>query len=269
VSESAVSGVSGADDVRWSSMTSAAVAEFGGSDTLVIVPVGSIEQHGPHLRLHEDIANALALAESAAQASPHPVMVAPPVWWGMAPHHMGFAGTISLRLETFSALIADICTSLAEHGFRRILLLNGHGGNAAALVATATQLSADHGLFVSSVSYWMLIPDVLADVGTSAQGGMGHAGEMETSIALHLRPDTVLTDRLEADIPVTASGSRAIDFRAPGAVSVPLDLRRDSKAGVIGDPTVATADKGATIVAALVDRLVGVIDDLISAPTGR
>jgi creatinine amidohydrolase len=250
-------------------MTSAAVAELAGMNTLVIVPVGSIEQHGPHLRLDEDIANALALAESAAQASPHTVLVAPPVWWGMASHHMGFAGTISLRLETFSALVTDICTSLAEHGFRRILLLNGHGGNAAPLVATAAQLSADHGLFVSTVSYWALIPDILTDVGTSAQGGMGHAGEMETSIALHLRPDTVLADRLEVDIPATASGPRAIDFRSLGAVSMPLDLKRDSSNGVIGDPTAATAAKGAVIVTALVERLVGVIDDVINAPAER
>ena len=217
-------GVSGAREVRWSALTSAAVAEFAARDSFVIVPVGSIEQHGPHLRLHEDIANALALAESAAQASPHPVLVAPPVWWGMAPHHMGFAGTISLRLDTFSALITDICRSLAAHGFRRILLLNGHGGNAAPLIATITQLSADDGLFVSTLSYWTLIPDTLREVGTSAQGGMGHAGEMETSMAMHLRPETVLADRLERDIPATASGARAIDFRAPGPVSMPLDL---------------------------------------------
>ena len=263
------SSVASQDDVRLSSMTSAEVAELAGEDSLMIVPVGSIEQHGPHLRLHEDIANALALAESAAGASPHPVLVAPPIWWGMAPHHMGFAGTISLRLETLAALITDICTSLAAHGFRRILLLNGHGGNAAALIATATQLSADHELFVSTVSYWALIPDVLREVGTSAEGGMGHAGEMETSIALHLRPDTVLEDRIEADIPATASGPRAIDFRSPGAVSMPRDLRRDSKAGVIGDPTTASAAKGEIIMTALVERLVDVIDDLISAPATR
>ena len=260
---------SSSGDVRWWKMTSAAIADYAEMDALVVVPVGSIEQHGPHLRLDEDIENATVLAQMAATESPHAVLVAPPVWWGMSPHHMGFAGTISLRLETLSALIADICTSLAQHGFRRILLLNGHGGNAGALTAIITQLSADIGLFVSALSYWTLIPDVLAEVGSSEPGGMGHAGEMETSMALHLRPASVLADRLQADMPDTAGGPRAIDFRAPGPVSMPLDVRRDSQTGTIGDPTAATAAKGEVIIAALVERLVAVLDDLMAAPVDR
>lgn len=258
-----------ADAIRWWRMSSADIAGVAAEDSLVIVPVGSIEQHGPHLRLEEDIANALTLAEMAALASPRSILVAPPVWWGMSPHHMGFAGTISLRLETLTALIGDICASIAAHGFRRILLLNGHGGNAGALVAIVTQLSADLGLFVATTSYWTLIPDVLGETGTSGPGGMGHAGEMETSLALYLRPGSVATDRLRADLPATASSRRSIDLRASGPVSQPLDLERDTREGVIGDPTAATIEKGQVFVDALVERLVEVIDELAAAPTER
>jgi len=245
---------------RWWTLRWPEFERFDREGSVVLVPFGSIEQHGPHLQLDEDIQNALALSERASAASPRPVLIAPPVWWGMAPHHMGFPGTISLRLETVSALVRDICESIASHGFRHILLVNGHGGNAAALAATTVQLSADLGLFVSSVSYWSLIPDVLADVGTSEIGGMGHAGEMETSIALYLRPGSVAPERPVADIP--QGRVDAIDFRRPGPVATPLDLAADTREGIIGDPGAATLEKGAAIVAAAVDRLLEVIEEL-------
>ncbi len=248
--------------LRWRDLRAPEMASLDASEVVVIVPVGSIEQHGPHLRLDEDIANALALAELSGTSSPRQVIVAPPVWWGMAAHHMGFAGTISLRMETMTALVADICASIAAHGFRRVLLLNGHGGNQAVLTATAAQASADLGILAWTLSYWALVPDVLREVGSSPPGGMGHAGEMETSLALHLRPDTVDRDALRADIPASAGTRRAIDFRSPGPVAAPLDLRRDSREGVLGDPTDASAEKGAVITDAIVGRLVEVIDDL-------
>lgn len=233
---------------------------------VVLIPFGSIEQHGPHLRLDEDIQNALAVSELASAASSKVVLVAPPVWWGLAPHHMGLPGTITLRLETIDALVHDLCASIASHGFRRILLVNGHGGNAPALAATTVQLSADLRLFVSSVSYWSLIPDVLAEVGTSDFGGMGHAGEMETSIALYLRPECVAEMLPAADLPTYRGRHEAIDFRAPGPVLTPLDMARDTRDGIIGDPSVATREKGRSIIEAIVSRLVDVIDDLSARP---
>jgi creatinine amidohydrolase len=252
---------------RWWSLRRPDFERFDRDASVVLVPFGSIEQHGPHLQLDEDIHNALALSELASAAASRPVLVAPPVWWGLSPHHMGFPGTISLRLETVSALVRDICSSIAAHGFRSMLLVNGHGGNAAALAATTVQMSADLDLFVSTVSYWSLIPDVLTEVGSSEIGGMGHAGEMETSMALYLRPDSVAPELPAADI--GPDGAAAIDFRRPGPVATPLDLAADTREGVIGDPGVATREKGAVIVEAIVRRLVEVIDELATdAPPG-
>jgi creatinine amidohydrolase len=242
------------------------VSELDRNGSVVLIPFGSVEQHGPHLRLDEDIQNALTLCELASAASTRVALVAPPVWWGLAPHHMGFPGTITLRLETVTALVHDLCASIASHGFRHILLVNGHGGNAPALAAATTQLSADLSLFVSSLSYWSLIPDVLADIGTSDFGGMGHAGEMETSMALYLRPDSVAQPLPEADLPTYRGPHEAIDFRGPGPVMTPLDMARDTRDGIIGDPSVATREKGHIIVEALVSRLLDVIEELAQRP---
>jgi creatinine amidohydrolase len=251
---------------HWGEMHWPEFLELDRERTMVLIPFGSIEQHGPHLRLDEDIQNALTLCELASAASSNVVLVAPPVWWGMAPHHMGFPGTLTLRMETISALVHDLCASMATHGFRRILLVNGHGGNAPVLAATTLQLSADLDLFVSSLSYWSLIPDVLAEVGTSDFGGMGHADEMETSMALYLRPESVAPTLPAADLPDYRGRHEAIDFRRPGPVLTPLDLARDTREGIIGDPGVATRDKGELIVAAVVRRLVEVIDELCERP---
>ncbi len=229
--------------------------------SIVILPTGAIEQHGPHLPLDTDIDNALRLSLRAAGASSRPVLVAPPVVWGMSPHHMAYPGTISLRFETMSAMIRDICGSISHHGFRRLLIVNGHGGNDALLGATVIRLSEELDLFVASVSYWSLIRNELKEIGTSASGGMGHACEMETSLQLHFRPDRVAMDQARADIPA-ADSFMGIDFRTPGPVAYPLDFRSDSVDGVMGDPTTATPAKGEAIADAAVDQLVKLIDEL-------
>ena len=112
------------------------------NETLIIIPTGAIEQHGPHLPIDTDIYNSTTISEIVAQTflgKSETVLVAPPIWWGTSPHHLGFPGTISLRPETFSSIIFDIVSSLLPHGFYRFLLLNGHGGNAGLLTATVSQ----------------------------------------------------------------------------------------------------------------------------------
>ncbi len=157
---------------------------------------------------------------------------------------MGYPGTISLSLETYSALIRDICAAVSRHGFRRVLIVNGHGGNVAILGATALRMSDELGLFVGAVSYWQLIGRQLREIGTSELGGMGHACEMETSLQLHLRPELVSMADARTDMPRPLTPFSGIDFRDPGPLAIPLDFRRDSTEGVMGDPTVATAREG-------------------------
>lgn len=218
--------------------------------TLIIFPTGAIEQHGPQLPIDTDIYNATAISEAVARkfvTAKQRVLVAPPIPWGTSPHHLGFPGTLSLRPETFSSIIFDVISSLLPHGFYRFLLLNGHGGNAGILTATVSQLSDDLGISVPTLSYWTMIKDTLIEVGESPIGGMGHACEMETSLALHMRPDLVDMKLAVKEMPRELTSRSSIDFRAGGPVGIPLDFLRDSEHGVMGDPTLATAEKGKRI----------------------
>jgi len=231
--------------------------------TLLIIPTGAIEQHGPHLPVDTDIFNAHAIAKALAAKVVSPrTLVLPPIWWGTSPHHLGFPGTLSLRNETFFQIIRDVVSSLKPHGFYRFLIINGHGGNAGIITATISQLSEDLGISIPAYSYWQSIRDTLVKVGESPIGGMGHACEMETSLALHLRPESVDLKALRSVIPDEKTPWSCIDFRQGGFLGIPLDLKRDSREVVIGDPVPATAAKGETIFNAAVEVGSKVISDL-------
>ena len=255
--------------VRWWELRWPEIDALDRDRTVLLLPTGAIEQHGPHLPVDTDIHNAYELALRAAQVSGGQTLVLPPVWWGMSPHHMGYPGTISLRFETFSALIGDICAAVSHHGFSRVLIVNGHGGNSAILGATVLRISEELGLFVGAVSYWQLIGQRLREIGTSEPGGMGHACEMETSLQLHLRPERVQMANARKEMPSPTRSFSGIDFRDPGPVVFPLDFRRDSTEGVMGDPTVATHEKGAAIAEAVLETLVCIIDEFRASPIGR
>jgi creatinine amidohydrolase len=236
--------------------------------SLIILPTGAIEQHGHHLPLDTDIHNpteiALRVAEESRTGSTGTVLVAPPVWWGTSPHHLAYPGTISLRMQTASDLIHDICASLLRNGFYRILILNGHGGNAGVMSATALRMSEELGISVAFASYWTLIQDTLRDIGDTPLGGMGHGCEMETSLQLHLRSERVAMDLARSDMPRLLTSYSSIDFRYPGPVVLPWDFVRDSVTGTMGDPTTATAEKGDAIAEAATSRVLQLVEELLA-----
>jgi creatinine amidohydrolase len=233
--------------------------------TIFLLPTGAIEQHGPHLPVDTDIFNSNALVESVAASFKSNVIALPPIWWGTSPHHKGYPGTISLRLETFHHLLTDIFSSLTAHGFYRFLVLNGHGGNAGILTASTADLSETLGVSIPTYSYWQSIKNVLVEIGESEIGGMGHACEMETSLALHLRPELVDLKAISRDMPDVRVALSCIDFRQPGFLGIPLDFVRDSKSGVMGDPTLATAEKGEKIFTAALAAAKDAVQSLLNA----
>src|SRR5690242_3940989 len=130
--------------VFWQELWRDELEELRRDRPVVIVPVGSVEQHGPHLPLDVDIVDALALAAATAEAMrPAPVIVSPPIWNGLAHYKMGHIGTITLRFETYIAVVSDICRSIHANGFERIILLNGHGGNKAINQAIGVKLAEE------------------------------------------------------------------------------------------------------------------------------
>ena len=168
-------------------------------DPVVIVPTGSVEQHGPHSPMDVDVVGPLHIAiKTANQINDFPVIVTPPVWSGFAHYNLGFAGTISLGMDTYRNLVLDICRSIYANGFRRIVLLNGHGGNHAPNATIKHQLSQEN-IFILTFSWWELVKDEMAKLSSSDGSDVGHGGEWETSVQLYLRPHLIAKDRMVPD----------------------------------------------------------------------
>ncbi len=127
----------------------------------------------------------------------------PPPWYGFSAHHMRFPGSITLRAETLLALVEDVVASLVRHGFRRILIVNGHGGNNGLIDVLASTLGNTHygKARIAALTYFTLARDAIAKLRKSKPGGMGHACEFETSMVQHLRPELVRIEQAETCYP--------------------------------------------------------------------
>jgi creatinine amidohydrolase len=213
------------------------VKELDFSSLVVLVPLGSLEQHGHHLPLNTDSAIVTALAEQLETLMPDKVLLLPTVWAGHSTHHLAFPGTVSLYQEHYKNAIIDVCTSLIKSGATRIFLFNGHGGNDLpvryALREVKTQNPDRKDLHVVFASYWSIAADTLRSIRESGPGGMGHACEMETSLMLHLHPELVDMDKARRDM---LHGAPVYEV---------LDFHEISKTGTVGHPDLASAEKGA------------------------
>lgn len=179
--------------VAWAELTAPELNALARRGATVLVPVGSTEQHGPHLVTGTDSLLAAEVCRRAAlrlTAGGGACIVTPAVWTGLAAHHTGFGGTFSLGLATFAALLGDICASIRAAGFGDIVLVNGHGGNMAALSAIATDIAVQSGHPVWSTTYFVEAAEEIAGC-LDAQTALQHAGEAETSMVWALSPGHV------------------------------------------------------------------------------
>jgi creatinine amidohydrolase len=238
----------------------------------VLIPIGTTEQHGHHMPLDTDCVIARALCARAAElgeAEGVSVLVAPTLNVTLSWYHMQFPGSIRLSTTTFLTVFREICDSLAHHGFERLVAVNGHGGNIAALTVAVNEYFETTGRRVFLVQWWDLASDVLADI----EGPMIHAEEAETSLAMALG-QRVYEDRAtrdaydrgaavkEAGLPWTSFGRYEMRPRGPGVIA-PMDMLRDiSPSGVVGDATKARLETGERIVSALIPRIVQVCKEL-------
>jgi mycofactocin system creatininase family protein len=210
------------------------------ADALVLVPVGSTEQHGPHLPLHTDSVIAQAVARRAADRlsarGAREPLVAPPITYGASGEHADFPGTVSIGHEALHAVIVETTRSLALWA-GRIVIVNGHGGNTATLDAAIGMLRAE-----GHHAAW---------AGCRTPGGDAHAGRTETSVMLYLAPEQV---RMAAAV---AGDTRPLRTLMPTLVN--HGVRAVSPSGVLGDPTGATAEEGREHVRSMVSTLVALI----------
>ena len=225
---------------------------------IALIPVGSLEQHGPHLPLDTDAFDAEYLARQVAQActSPKP-LVLPLVSYGVSYEHDEFKGTVSITNNTLSNLVYDIGMSAARSGINKLVIINGHGGNAPALNYAAQMINRDAKIFVcvdtgetSDVDIYKMI-DTPNDV---------HAGEIETSTSLAVRPHLVKMDQAPRMVPQFSS--RYLNFTSRRGVSWYAYTQNVSADGVMGDATKATAEKGRKIWKVMIAHLVALVEDL-------
>lgn len=197
------------------------VAALADRGAVLVVPVGSCEQHGHHLPPTTDADIAVALADGLGTTDvASDVVVAPPVTYGSSGEHDGFAGTLSIGREATRLLLVELARSARRNGFERVLLLSAHGGNAAPVAEAVAQLVEEG----HDVRAW-----------SPRFGGDAHAGRTETSLLLALRPDVVGPDR-------RAGATDPLTELLPGLTSD--GVRAVSSTGVLGDPAGATAAEG-------------------------
>lgn len=171
-------------------------------EALVVLPVGATEQHGPHLPVGTDhFAVEWIAREAAALASGEiPILVAPTLPFGSSHHHLPFGGTLSLATETYYRVLYDLVESLIVSGFRRVFIVNGHGGNQELVQLVARDLALKHPSHLAAASYWTIAWDDLVAAGACEPGRLpGHAGAFETALVLALRHELVREPRPRHD----------------------------------------------------------------------
>ena len=225
---------------------------------LALLPVGAIEQHGPHLPLDTDAFDAEYLARRVAEACNDPKpLVMPLVPYGVSYHHSDFCGTLSIRNESLSSLIYDIGMSAAENGIRKLVIINAHGGNSPALNYAAQMINRDAHIFVCVDSGET--SDVDIDPLTQTKNDV-HAGEIETSTSLAVRPHLVRRNEAVSEVP--RFSSRYLDFTSKRGVLWYGYTDRISDSGIMGNPLVASPQKGEKIWEIMIAHLVALVEDL-------
>lgn len=224
---------------------------------MVLIPVGAHEQHGPNIAVSTDTVSADALCRAAAALLGPRVAVAPAVPWGISWHHMAFPGTITLRPSTLTAVLTDIVGSLAAHGFRRFLVVNGHGGNQDVLATAVEEIKQESDIpWIASIYGYGLIAE---------QGGkllpasaIGHGGGDEAAVVMAVDPRLGKPDAFTGPEGADRHQETAALLRAYGGI-LARPFHERTRNGVTGDASLATPEIGRQILAGAGARLAEII----------
>lgn len=228
-------------ELFWNRMKASDLVDLAARDAIVLLPVASTEQHGPHLATGTDdflCTEACRRAAEIVQKS-HPIVVAPTVWIGLAEHHVAFGGSFTVTLATWHALLRDLCDAILRAGFKRIVIVNGHGGNISALNALTVELTRTLGAPIATTSYFFFMDDALSAT-LEDQTGVQHACEAETSMMMTVCPELVDSARLPEAVGPQSSMSLAL----ARPLHVWKSFREMSPSGVLGDARRSAAEKG-------------------------
>jgi len=254
-------------EILLSKMTWEDVKKCIAEKSIVLVPVGSIEEHGPHLPLSTDSIIAEEVAKETARRvikEGISILVAPTISFGYSSKNiMKFPGTITLEIDTFINLVFDYLNSIISHGFRRILVVNAHGQNSGALRVVARKIYEKTSVPIAIVPLCMLLAkEAITKHRRSDLGGVMHAGEVETSIILYLNKDLVKLERASKEVTIPPSPILGGDITLTRKIFLTTWSYWRSEKGILGDPTVACEEFGKIIFNRIVEELVSIVKEL-------
>lgn len=245
-------------EVEWARLKAHELRRLAEENAVVILPIASTEQHGPHLPVMTDtrLGHEVAVGAARKAYATRPTVVTPVVWSGLSEHHMPFGGTLILSHDTFRRVVRDLIQALVRHGFRNILISNSHGGNIVAMHQICDELSPQLDAVLVATTYPSEAGEALSEL-LEDQKGMQHACEAETSMMMACEPDLVDTSNLDA------LGTQGDDhfLRAGRASYRWRPFAHKTADGVAGRPARASAEKGKAIIEAATDALAALITD--------
>jgi creatinine amidohydrolase len=258
--------------VAWAAQTRIEIRKTGAKEgSVVIIPVGSIEQHGYHLPVATDTLLADAVAHQGAErvADDVPVLVTPPIWSGYSPHQMSLGGTLTIELDHMLELLEDVAEAALDNGFDGVCFVNGHGGNSSIIDNAVSIVGSNHPeCEITGLTYFELATPFIDEIRESDIGGMAHGGEFETSLMLHLYPDLVREGDAVGEYLDEPYDRGTTDLLAGGSLSTYRPFEEYSASGAIGDPAVANAEKGVELLDRLSDELGDVLRNVFDESSG-
>ena len=233
---------------------------------VVVLPIGSVEDHGHHLPLDTDNYLIWNICEEAAKRADGEILLLPLIPYGFETHHMDFPGTIDIGIEHLLHFVTDITKSVAHHGFRRILIADGHGSNMPILELAARRTNVETEAVCACFIWPSLALETIREVRESGRGGMAHAAELETSVYLHLDAEKVEMEKARKDLNMPESAFMWLDLVEGSPVNLMEHWSSFSKSGVHGDPTLANPEKGKIVFEAVVTRFLELVREFKNRP---
>ena len=241
--------------MKYAEMTAVELKNVLRDETLVVLPIAAVEQHGPHMPTGTDEIICTAVAEQVEGRLKESVLLLPTLWLGASQHHLRWGATLTPRVEQYETLLCEICESVLNDGFRRILILNGHGGNIAPMQIALRRLQVDYRhCQLMAASYWSIAEAEIAGLMEGECKTVGHACEAETSLVMYLRPELVRESKRE----------NFADYAPDMVDGVYLcqDMFQRTQQGATGRPDLASAEKGEKMFSQIVERVTGVLSHL-------
>jgi len=259
---------------RYENLTWPEVNEAVKAGLIPVLPIGAVEQHGHHLPIKIDRWEVTSIVDEAAKQRPDRLLTMPPIPYGYTTATMDFPGTITIHHETFMRYVIDVLKSLAYHGFKKIIVINGHGSNMSPLNLACRRANMETRSQIALAAWWGLTtadPDFMKTWRESRfPGGCSHGGEAETSVALHLDPDIVQMEKAINEVtspdPAKSKFQWGDLFGGGGPVSITRWHGENSESGVHGEAKLGTAEKGKIIFDEAVRRVIEFADEFYARP---